>query len=163
MRFTVQALEEGMCRWRPTCSADQAARRRLARAVQLEALCRRRVRCGRIRRLCPRVLLRGRRGVSRPVPRRRTRDRAVPVEPEGVRAAECRAWDCEGVDERTRHAKPNGVLKRPTSPPPSASAADRSAWSTCWRGASGLARPSPTAGGSPGRVGSRGSSRPSPA
>ena len=35
-----------MCRWRPTCSADQAARRRLARAVQLEALCRRRVRCG---------------------------------------------------------------------------------------------------------------------
>ena len=26
-----------MCRWRPTCSADQAARRRLARAVQLEA------------------------------------------------------------------------------------------------------------------------------
>ena len=35
-----------------------------------------------------------------PVPRRRTRGRTAPVEPEGVRAAECRARGCGGVGER---------------------------------------------------------------
>lgn len=46
--------------------------------------------------LCPRVLLRRGRGVSGPVPRCRARDEDTPVEPEGVRAAECRTWDCGG-------------------------------------------------------------------
>ena len=51
----------------------------------------------------------------------------------------------------------------PTFPPLSTSAADRSARGTCWKGASELARPSPIVGVSPGRAGSRGSSRPSSA
>ncbi len=106
MRFTVKKLERALRRRRPARAADQAARRQLARAVELEAVCRRQVRCGRIRRLCPRVLLRGSRGISEPVPQRRRGCRAAPVEPEGVRAAECRTWDCGGVGERTRHARP---------------------------------------------------------
>ena len=44
MRFTVQVLEEELCVRRPARATDQAARRRLARVVQLEALCRRLVR-----------------------------------------------------------------------------------------------------------------------
>ena len=74
------------------------------RAVELEVVCRRHVRCGRIRRLCPRVLLRGSRGIPGPVPRRRVRGRTAPVEPEGVRAAECGPRDCGGVGRRRRRA-----------------------------------------------------------
>lgn len=70
----------------------------------MEAVCRRRVRCERIGRLCPRVLLRGSRCISGPVPRRRQGCRAAPVEPEGVRTTECRARDRGGVGRRRRRA-----------------------------------------------------------
>lgn len=52
--------------------------------------------------LCPRVLLRGSRGVFGPVSRRRRGCQAAPVEPEGVRAAERRARDRGGVGRQIR-------------------------------------------------------------
>jgi len=61
---------------------------------------------------------------------------------------------------RDRHA-PRRQLTPPTSPPPSVSAAGRLARGTSWKGVSKLAHLSPTAGGLPGRAGSRGSPRPS--
>ena len=62
MRFTVQKLEEELC----AAGNPHVLQVKLLgddSREPLEALCRRQVRCGRIRRLCPRVLLRGSRGV----------------------------------------------------------------------------------------------------
>lgn len=103
MRFTVQKLEKEFCvAGDPHVLQIKLSGDDSREPSSWERFCRWRVRCGRVGHLCPRVLLRGRRGIPGSVPRRRTRGRAAAVERKGVRAVECGPRDCDGVGRQTR-------------------------------------------------------------